>query len=282
MAKNKRKLSSGQVDKYNIQVAKFLKKAGILSKRTNLNQGRYISKAALKKVKEYEYVFLNNYKAAKVSKSYLEKAKQAGYAVVNNRVIVPTRRNVEQRIEAGLVVGVIPVKGGTMESVVTPYSTLPELLRAMESGELDKLKTSDELFIWSIYGNASYTYAMDSAGLADFLMRYQSVNDALADPQAGDEYLRNLTIFRIQRNDVNRALNYGENKGKNRSKKNTYQKRKQRLQQMGDIAREREAMKKAIAQQEYRERLKETNPAKYQEQLARARARMAKNRATRK
>lgn len=280
MAKNKRKLSAAQTDKYNIQVAKFLKKAGVLSKRTNLNQGRYISRAALKKVREFEFVYLNNYKAAKVSRDYLAKAREQGYSIVNGRVIVPKRENVQKRIDAGMIVGVTPVKGGTMESVITPYKTLPDLMRAMQRGELDRLKAADEMFTFSISGNMAYSGSYDSTSLAEYLLRYQSMNDALEDGETAKqvEYFKNLVIFRLNRNDIMRAVNRGENRGKNRKPSKSYAERQKRLRQLGEIAYENRMKQKALAQAEYRQKLKETDPVKYQEQLARARSRMAKRR----
>lgn len=256
MAKLKRKPSEAQRNKNSIEIAKYLKKVGALSKQTNLHGGRYISKGVLKKVRELEFMASNRYKAAKVSKSYLEKAREQGYQIVNNRVIVPTTRDVQKRLDAGLVVGVIPVKGGHIESVVTPYDNLASLMRAMQNGELDRLKLPEEQFMFSLYGNMSYGGLRDSEHLAEYLRRYDSAIDALnGRPEDMTEYVRNLTIFRINRTDVTRYANRGENRGKTKSKKRRYADREKRLEQMGQIANERRLKQRALNQANYRAKL---------------------------
>ena len=276
MAKLKRKVSEAQRDKNAIEIAKYLKQVGALSKLTNLHGGRYISKGVLKKVRELEFMASNRYKAAKVSKAYLEKARAQGYQIVNNRVIVPTTRDVQRRLDNGLVVGVIPVKGGHIESVITPYDNLASLMRAMQNGELDALKLPEEQFMFSLYGNMSYGGLRDSEHLGEYLRRYDSAIAALeGKPDDMTEYVKNLTLFRINRTDVPRYENKGENRGKNKTKKRSYADREKRLEQMGNIANERRKKQRALNQAEYRAKL---SPEKAAAQRDANRARMKANR----
>jgi hypothetical protein len=281
MAKSKAKISAAQRDKYAIEIAKYLKKVGVLSKQAKLNQGRYISRAVLKKVQQYEYVASNRYKAAKVSRAYLQKAKEQGYEIVRGRVIVPTTRNVEKRIADGLVVGVIPVRGGTLEAVVTPYEDLSSLMKALQSGDLDRLKTDEEQFMFSLYGNMSYGGLRDSEHLASYLMLYQSANEALSKrPEDQAEYVRNLVIYRVNRTDVRRFENDGSNKGRNRKRRSgEYAKRQERLSRMGEIAMEKRRKEKALKQAKYRESL---SPQKLTEQRDKNRLRMQEKRKQKK
>lgn len=277
MAKSKAKVSAAQKDKYAISVAKYLKKIGVLSKQTKLHGGKYISRAVLKKVGEFEYVASNRYKAAKVSKSYLQKAREQGYAIVGNRVIVPDTRNVEKRLAAGLIVGVIPIKGGTLEAVVTPYNDLSSLMKALQSGELDRMKTGEEQFMFSLYGNMSYGGLRDSDHLASYLSRYQSAQEALSmRPEDQADYAKNLVIYRVNRTDVSRFSNDGSNKGRNRkARSGQYGRREARLSQMGEIATEQRLKERALKQAKYRAKLA---PEKALAQKEANRLRMAKAR----
>lgn len=277
MAKSKAKVSAAQRDKYAIEIAKYLKKVGVLSKQTKLHGGKYISKGVLKKVREFEYVASNRYRAAKVSKQYLQKAREQGYSIVGNRVIVPSTRNVEKRIRDGLVTGVIPIKGGTLEAVVTPYDDLTSLMKALKNGELDRLKTDEEQFMFSLYGNMSYGGLRDSEHLAQYLSLYQSANEQLSlRPEDQAEYVRNLMIYRVNRTDVSRFENDGSNKGKNRKRRSgQYQRRDERLRQMGEIAYEKKRKDKALAQARYRATL---DPKKVKAQREANRLRMAQKR----
>ena len=272
MAKSKRKPSSAQQNKRNIEIAKYLKKVGALSKQANLHQGRYISKGVLKKVRELEFVAINNYKAEKVSKEYLQKAREQGYKTVGNRVIIPKGQTAKKRIEAGMVVGVIPVKGGTMESVVLPYKDLSHLIGALNRGELDKLKLKDEQFMFTLYGNMSYQGLPNGQMLAEYLARYESAQEILSKrPEDQADYVKNLTFYRINRDDISRVVNRGENKSKRKS--DLYAKRKARLEKLGEFKYEQKRKEKAINQLAYRNRIKETDPVKYEAQKERARRR---------
>jgi hypothetical protein len=282
MAKSKAKISAAQRDKYAIEIAKYLKKVGVLSKQAKLNQGRYISRAVLKKVQQYEYVASNRYKAAKVSRAYLQKAKEQGYEIVRGRVIVPTTRNVEKRIADGLVVGVIPVRGGTLEAVVTPYDDLSSLMKALQTGELDRLKTDEEQFMFSLFGNMNFDGAIrDSEHLYQRLMAYNSMNEALSSrPEDQADYLRNLLIYRVNRTDVRRFERDRSERVVNRKKRTgEYAKRQRRLEQMGEIAAERRRKEKALKQAKYRESL---SPQQIAEQREKNRLRMQEKRKQKK
>ncbi len=277
MAKNKRAPSSSQTNKHNIEVAKYLKKIGALSKQANLHQGRYISKSVLKKVRDLEFVYINNYKAEKVTKDYLAKAKAQGFTTVGNRVIIPKGQRARKRIDAGMIVGVIPVKGGTMESVILPYDDLTSLMGALQRGELDAHKMQDEQFMFSLYGNMSYLGLPNGEMLAEYLARYDSAMDTLSKrPEDRADYVKNLTLYRLNRDDIDSAVNRGQNRSKKKSQ--LYTQKKERLKRLGSFKFEKVMKAKAQKQLAYREQIKNNDPEKYAAQKEKARLRAKKSR----
>lgn len=175
MARRKRSPSAAQRDKEKIAAAKYLKAQGLLSKRTKLHGGKFISRGVLNRVNSMEWIAKNNYKALKVSRQIREEAIARGVQVEHGRLIVPKGIRAEQRIKAGAIPGLIPVPGGQMLTVHLPYRNMMEFARALRSGEVDKLKLPQEAFNFTVFGHFSrYSNGFKSGKeLADYLERYE-------------------------------------------------------------------------------------------------------------
>jgi hypothetical protein len=152
MAKVTRKVSASQRDKFSITIAKILKKKGVLSKQTKLHGGRYVSRSVLKKVREFQHVAKDDYKAVKVPRALAKKAREEGYQVVGNRVIAPNDRNWIARLKKGVLSGLKPIKGGYMVEVTIPFTVdnVDGLIHRLQTTSMDDLKLEDELFAFSI------------------------------------------------------------------------------------------------------------------------------------
>ena len=210
MAKNSRKPSAAQRDKSNIERAKILKKAGILSKQAKLHSGSYISKEVLRKVRQYQSSADLGYKAVKVSKATAQAAKERGYQVVaGNKIIGPATPTFRNRLKKGELTGVRPVKGGMMEEVILPHSVydMRSLAEQLESG-IDTLKMPNEQFAFKYHGNESYRAFMNSQQLLDYLRHYKGLSymNGSQKPEDLQEEFEALTIFRMHPNDVTKNI----------------------------------------------------------------------------
>ena len=206
MGKNKRRIASAQRDKIAIQVAKELKKAGILSKQANLHSGKYISRSVLAKVKEYRAAADLGYKAVTVSKATAKAAKERGYQVVQgNRIIGPATPQFRNRLKAGALTGVKPVRGGLMEEVTLPHTVMDmhSLVAQLEDG-IDTLKLSDEYFAFKYKGAESYRAFPTTEALLEYLKHYKGIFSPNGSLKAEDlqEEFDALTIFRLHRHDI--------------------------------------------------------------------------------
>jgi len=194
MAKNKRKISSTQRDKLAIETAKILKKKGVLSKQTKLHGGKFISRAVLKKVQEFQHVARPDYRALKVTKDYAKKAKEEGYQVVQgNRVIVPADHDFVKRVKKGIISGLKPVKGGFMSEITIPFTAenVHELTNKLQYESLDDLKLDHEQFAFSFHGNMSYRAFLDTDTMRKYLEHYKQ-----------DEKIRAVKVYRLHPSDV--------------------------------------------------------------------------------
>lgn len=220
MAKNKRRISATQRDKAVIDVAKKLKKAGILSKKANLHSGRYVSRGVLKKVIEKQHLAHLNYQAVKVSKDLARQAKERGFEVVaGNKIVGPRDGAFKKRLLSGELTGVKPIKGGYMEEVVLPHTVwdMRSLVNQLETG-IDSLKLDNEYFAFKFYGHESYRAFMDTQDMLKYLRGYKTLfdpNGALKPEELTEEF-QNLVIFRLHRNDVRRLIPTPDWRKKNR------------------------------------------------------------------
>lgn len=210
MAKNKRKISSAQRDKSNIERAKILKKAGIISKQAKLHAGKFISHGVLRKVREYEHSADLGYKTVKVSREMAKAAKERGFQVVGgNKIIGPATTNFKKRLKSGQLTGVRPVKGGMMEEVILPHTVydLRTLAIQLEQG-IDTLKLPSERFAFKYHGNESYRSFMNTKQLLEYLRHYKGVFNAEdhMKPEELQEEFDALTVFRLHPNDEQRLI----------------------------------------------------------------------------
>jgi hypothetical protein len=205
VAKNRRKISAAQRDKSNIETAKILKKAGIISKQAKLHSGSYISPGVLRKVREHQAAANLGYKAVKVSKATAQAAKERGYQVIaGNKIIGPSSQQFRNRLKKGELTGVRPVKGGFMEEVTLPYNVydMRSLMEQLGEG-IDTLKMPDEQFAFKYHGNESYRAFMNSKQLLDYLQHYKSfVGVESVKPEDLQEEFEAFTIFRLHPNAV--------------------------------------------------------------------------------
>lgn len=225
MAKNKRRISATQRDKAVIDVAKKLKKAGILSKKANLHSGRYVSRGVLKKVIEKQHLAHLNYQAVKVPKKLAQEAKERGFEVVaGNKIIGPRDGAFKKRLLSGELTGVKPIKGGYMEEVVLPHTVwdMRSLVAQLETG-IDTLKLPNEYFAFKFYGNESYRAFPDTEDMLKYLRGYKSIFDLNGSlkPEELQEEFQNLVIFRLHRNDAGRLIRSPDRRKKERKPNHT-------------------------------------------------------------
>lgn len=209
MAKSKRKISSTQRDKYWINRAKELKKAGIISARANLHSGRYISAGVLKKAREYEASAHLGYKAYSAPKAIVKAARERGFITVGGTKIVgPKTPTFAKRVSSGELTGVRPIKGGMMEEVVMPHTVydMRSLVEQLKEG-IDTLKLPSEQFAIKYKGYESYRAFMNTQQLLDYLQHYRGFEQASSlKPEEMAEEFQNLSILRIHPADVERLI----------------------------------------------------------------------------
>lgn len=201
MGKHTRKIYAPQREKANILIAKKLKAAGILSKRANLHSGKFISKEVLAKVKAYKYAAEFNYTTIKVSKDLANKAKASGFQVIaGNKIIGPKSKKFKNRLLAGELTGVRPVKGGMMEEVILPMSVVDmHSLHAQLQSGIDNLKMPNEQFAFRYHGNESYRAFLNTKQLLEYLRHYQGLTNLSSSRKPEDlrEEFEAFVIFRL-------------------------------------------------------------------------------------
>lgn len=281
MAKNRRKPSSAQRDKSNIALAKKLKQSGIISKQAKLHSGAYISKEVLAKVRKYKDAANLNYGTVKVSKKKAEQLKERGYEIVQgNRVIGPKTNTFRARLKSDKITGVKPVKGGYMEEVFMPNTMyeIRSLIDTLKDG-IDSLKLPNEHFAFTYHGHESYRTFKDSNEMAEYLMRYQSIDSAFDDPLKALEAFNGLAIFRLhpadtanvipgatarrKRANMNRSKNRPARQTRPREELSILQQKRLRDREREKAARKRERIRKdPIAYENYKAKERERKKKK--------------------
>lgn len=210
MAKRNRKVSARQRDKTLISLAKRGKELGLISKQAKLHSGQYISKGLIRKVEALQASIRLGYRPVAVKKDIAKAAQERGFQVIaGNKIIGPSSRTFKNRLKAGELTGVRPVKGGMMEEVILPHSVfdLRSLVAQLQEG-IDTLKLPGEQFAFKYKGNESFRAFMNSQDLLDYLMHYKSVMDLSASrkPEDLQEEFESITIFRLHPSDISRNL----------------------------------------------------------------------------
>lgn len=293
--KRKRKPSGLQINKTVIATAKKLKARGILSKNTKLHGGKFISRSVVKKTFEFQHAAALNYKAIKVPKAQAEKARSEGFAIVRgNYIVSPADRKSQNRIKAGDIAGVKPIKGGYIEAIVLPHSIfdIRTLYNSLATGELDKLKLDKEEFAFAFFEHFSYRTFKNTPELLKYLTHYKSIFDAAQDMRADTmgETFRNLQLFRVNSNSISEYNLDGKFRAERTAKRNkTYQDRRnqnesyhfKRLNKMHPDRAMREIKRMNAKAAIYRETLA-ADPAKLAEYNAKGRKRAKASYAKRK
>lgn len=291
MAKRKRAPSLKQRDKATIAQAKMLKAMGVLSKKTKLHGGKFVSRGVVKRVHDLGWIVQNNQKAVKVPRALLEKAKEQGLHTVGNRIVVPRDGRSTRRLEQGILTGVKYVPGGQMQVVHLPYSSMSEFLAALQSGEIDRLKDSKEHFAFKYFGNTSNAFR-NSQHLYEWLIKY----DSITNPSTG-ETLSNLNkqysnfvlyklipgagnppIYLEQRNARHDARAGRQAAHDSRASNHRRQKHMQRSELFQQQRKDADAARKRVS----RAALKENDPVAYERMLSRNKARAIKSKNRRK
>lgn len=285
MSKNKRKISSAQRDRIAIEVAKELKKAGILSKQAKLHSGKYISRGVLAKVKEYRAAADLGYKAVTVSKATARAAKERGYQVVQgNKIIGPATPQFRNRLKAGALTGVKPVRGGLMEEVTLPHTVMDmhSLVAQLEEG-IDTLKLPDEYFAFKYKGAESYRAFPTTEQLLEYLKHYKGIFSPNGSLKAEDlqEEFDALTIFRLHRHDIRANIRGPGRRPKtpytNRNRKSLSEKLATMHPDRAERLRKKIAEKSAVAR-----KARAADPVALEAYREKARARAAKSYQNRK
>lgn len=206
MAKHRRKPSASQRSKFTIDVAKYLKQAGIISKKANLHSGRYVSRGVLAKVRKHITSARLGYRAVKVPVKVAQAAKERGFQTIGgNKIIGPNEPRFRNRLKKGLLTGVVPVKGGMIEEVDLPHSIMDmqTLVETLGNGISD-LKMPNEQFAFRYYGHHSLGVFRDSQHLLSRLQEYYSIFSQSGELRSQDmtEEFQNLVILRVHREDA--------------------------------------------------------------------------------
>ena len=279
MAKSKRKIYSTQRDKEAIEIAKILKRKGVLSKQTKLHGGKYISRAALSKVRKYWFAASDDYKVVEVSKETVKKAREQDYiSFSGNKLLVPSDKRFIKRLKSGQLSGVRPIKGGTMQEVHIPFtgSNVQDLVWKLQNDDLDDLKLPDEQFAFTITdesgrGGMSLRAFPTATGMKDYLQYYRHDLPTSA-----------IKFFRLKTEDIPLLIKGPERRRKDRISTQQDRRSKARVRKPWHYPENmpanrakmfREAQNKR--QQERRERLAK-DPAKLQELRDKAKERSKK------
>ncbi len=286
MAKSRRKPSASQRDKFAIEEAKILKAKGVLSKQTKLHGGRFISKAVLKRTKELKHLAFNvhgekpSYVAIKVSRAQARQAIAEGYQVVGGgtRVVVPKEHDMIARVRRGELAGIVPVKGGFKSEVTIPFNpeNSQELMEWLQSGDLEKHKLANEMFMFTFHGSTSRRGFNTAEQMRQYLEHYKQ-----------DELMKALKIFRLHPDDqiklidierVSKARGNSTNRGRQDARGNygtrrsTYRERMERLERSAPLAYKRAKKREAEKHAKRMEKLK-ADPKKHADYVERNRAR---------
>lgn len=210
MAKSKRKPSSAQRNKSNIEKAKKLKAAGIISKQAKLHGGRFISKEVLRKVREYGALTDVGFKAIPVTKATAKAAQERGYQVVaGNKIIGPSTPAFRNRLKKGELTGVKPLRGSYMEEVILPHTVYDMHTLAAQLGQgIDTLKMPGEYFAFKYHGRESYRIFKNSSELLEYLLHYKGLIGALSSHKAEElqEEFEAFTLFRLHSADQSQFI----------------------------------------------------------------------------
>lgn len=291
MRKRTRKPTASQRDKSSIATAKHLKATGVLSKQTKLHGGRYVSRGVLKRVREHGWIIQNNQKAVKVSRDLLERAKEQGLHTVGNRIVVPKDRVSTKRLEQKILTGVKYIPGGQLQEVHLPFDTMSEFLVALQSGKLDRMKESREMFAFRYFKGMSNGFR-DSKHLLEWLIKYDSITNPLTGDLLSnlDQQYSNFTLYKLLPGMGNPPI-YLEERKERQDRRFSIQadqdrrvqyRRKLRVHERSALVVERRREHDAVRKKNERDRLREENPAKYREMLDANKARMIASRERRK
>lgn len=181
-SKTTRKPSASQADKYNIQIAKWLKQKGLVSKQANLHQGRFISKDVLKKVQNLKWVFESGYTTIKVTPKQAKEAAIQGFTATRNRIVAPNNRKAQAALRKAEYGGVVPVRSGYIEAVKIPGDIYTVRQLAQNAKKLDALKRDEEVFAFKLKGYLSWKFFRSTQAMVEYLSNYTSVqeNEAMA------------------------------------------------------------------------------------------------------
>lgn len=216
VGKRTRKPSALQRDKKIIADARYLKSVGVLSKRTKLHGGKFVSPRVARKVQELAFIHSKNYTARKTTKAAAEKAKKLGYQVVQgNRVVMPKDQRYYRALrraeteESFSPPGVIPVKQGVME--IVPLATdLMDIYKLVDEYDqnprvFEDMKMSGEMFTFKLFGHMAYQPFPNMEMLVDYLRHYRGLfNQVTGKPRAKDntETAESLVLFRLNPGDA--------------------------------------------------------------------------------
>ena len=289
MANHKRKIYSTQRNKLAIQVAKYLKEKGIISKQAKLHGGKYISREVLAKVHKYQDAAALGYTTVKVSKATAKAAKDRGFQVVRgNRIIGPATPTFRNRLKAGQMTGIRPVKGGYLEEVELPH-TIYDFATLIEHGDIDSLKLPNEYFAFTYNGGESKATFGSTKQLIDYIMGYKSVQRDLEQsqrPEDRQEAFEKFVIMRLHPNDVRLLIPNAETRYRRAMAKRAQMirdgqitKRRGRswadkLENMSPRQAARVREKKRLAAEKYREKMSKVDLKAYKEK-GRERARQS-------
>lgn len=247
MAKNRRGPSAAQRDKLAVSLASILKKKGVISKRAKLRGGRYVSRAVLKKVQEFQHLADDRYKVVKVKKEYVKRAKELGYQTVfGNKIVVPNEPEFIKRVRRGDITGVKPLKGGFMSEVRVPFTAdnIGELTMSDDLSALEELRAPGEQFAFSFEGAMSFRAFRSVEDMRKYLQHYKQETPISA-----------LVIYRLRPEDVEDFITPKDQRTYKRTRTRTQQDRRTRQPHKTPEQLARTARKNKIAYENQRARI---------------------------
>jgi hypothetical protein len=271
-------------DKSAIALVKEGKRLGILSPQTKLHGGKYISRAAAKKAREYQVAIEKGYRARKTTKKHARSMENLGFeTIAGNKVIVPPGKVWKDRVAGKMTAGTKRGRRGlyTEVNLGTSAHTLREFIEnaKRDPENINRKKTDKEMFALTIQGNVSYIPFKSVKDMVSYVEeKYQHLMDdeSMFDPD--EDNVTGFGVIKFDQADTNQVVPPREYRQRKPRPEYQYKRRAPSFRDTDTY--ERYLRDSAERMREYRKALND-NDEKKAEYKAKARARAAKSYATR-
>jgi hypothetical protein len=236
-------------------------------------------------VKKYDDVVSGKATAVKVPPKQLQQFRKTGFETANNRVLVPHTKTETARFRAGQVA--ITNKTG-IERIQIPveFHNLKQYLTDIKKNAkvINRMKRNNEYFGIRFYGGQRAHFYSDISSLMADLENYESITQAKGKAKQLEIY-QNLEIIKLTQHAAERTEQELHERRKAMSKEYNRRHAKRvyrRMKRKGAGVMDEYRRRKAANEKARRDRMKATQPKKYQEYLKAGRKRGKKYQAKHK